>query len=163
MRHASRSLSLSLLARALVSGPSAAAAQFTAPHPVHWRLVRSAGGDVAHVQLRLNATMDAGWYIYSLTQPPGGPMRTTVALAPGGPLVQAGDVKAPRPTRHLDPSFGFDLETYPGAVAFGIPAQPAPGIGAVAAQVRFQACNDRICLPPHTETVPLDPVGAARR
>lgn len=38
---------------------------------------------------------------------------------------------------------------------FSIPPDAAPGLGMGAAKLRYQACNDRMCLPPKTVEVKL--------
>ena len=138
----------------------AAARPAAAQEPVHWRLARATGRGSARpgdrVRLRLTATLDSGWYIYSLTQPAGGPYALRITLPEDGPFRLDGAIAAPDPERHHDPNFGV-VETYRGAVAFGIRARRAEARrGDVAVVlVRSQACNDRICLPPHTDSLRL--------
>ncbi len=136
--------------------------------PVGWRLARRPATEAlragAPVQLRLSATMRDGWYIYSLTQPPGGPFRSSIALPDAGPLRSDGDIEAPPPESHDDANFGIVTEIYRRAVTFGIPARLSGSPQDTAlVLVRFQTCNDTTCLPPRTDTVRLAMAAPTRR
>src|ERR1700753_462111 len=51
-------------------------------------------------QLQVTATIAPDWHIYSITQPPGGPIRTRIKVAPS-PDYQVGEFHAiSRPTQH---------------------------------------------------------------
>lgn len=101
---------------------------------------------------RVTASIEGGWYLYSITQPPGGPIQTRVALGEGP--FKAGRVTGPRPKVKMDPNFGMNTESYSGTAVFTIPftveAGTPEGPQTVNASVRFQACNDSVCLPPRT-------------
>jgi thiol:disulfide interchange protein DsbD len=109
-------------------------------------------------QVVLTAHIAAGWHLYSLTQPPGGPLATTITVEPG-PLTQVGAGVQPPPTKQHDAGFNMTIEIYHGAVAFGVPVTVKAGPGATSAhiKVRSQLCNASTCLPPDTVelTVPL--------
>jgi Disulphide bond corrector protein DsbC len=118
--------------------------------------------------VRLTATIDTGWHLYSITQGPGGPIPTRIALAPGQSFVLADSVRGPAATRRFDPNFGIDVETYEGAAAFALRVRVGPGArlgtDTVAIKARYQACNATLCLPPRTETIPVPlTVGHAAR
>ncbi len=130
--------------------------------PVHWRLAVPAAAGAAPVagqrlQLRLTARMDEGWYIYSLTQGEGGPFPMRITVPDGGAIRLDGSIAAPEPERHDDPNFGIVTETYRRAATFGLPVRLAgdPRRDAAVVLVSYQTCNDRICLPPHTDSVRL--------
>ncbi|MGE0245987.1 MAG: protein-disulfide reductase DsbD family protein [Pyrinomonadaceae bacterium] len=101
---------------------------------------------------RITASIEGGWYLYSITQPPGGPIQTRIALGEGP--FKAGRISGPRPRVKMDPNFGMDTETYAGSAAFTIPFTVEPGTPegpqTLNASIRFQACNDKVCLPPRT-------------
>lgn len=127
--------------------------------PVVWTAVPPGravpAGGVATV--RLTATIDPGWHLYSITQGPGGPIPTRIALAPGQQFVLADSVRGPAPTRRPDPNFGIDVETYERAVTFALrlraSSEAAPGTDTVVIKARYQACNATLCLPPRTEAI----------
>jgi DsbC/DsbD-like thiol-disulfide interchange protein len=110
------------------------------------------------VSVRLTATIDDGWHLYSTTQPPGGPVPTRIAVVSPKFLLD-GAVQFPKPTVHPDPNFQINVETYESAVTFTIPvrvdrAVPV-GTDTVVVSARYQACNATLCLPPQTATVPV--------
>src|SRR6266849_1948615 len=109
---------------------------------------------------KLQAGIEPGWHLYSLTTPAGGPIRTTIRLADNAAL-QSYRVFEPKPKRALDPNFNLETETYEGQPVFLIELETskgaAPGTSEIKAEVRYQMCNDRLCLPPvrRSATAPL--------
>lgn len=142
---------------ALCAAASVATAQ---ERPVSWDL-RIESTPPLHrgerISLQVSATMDPGWYIYSLTQPPGGPTRTTVTLQKGESFQLDGPIGAPTPESYPDRNFNLYTETYHSGVIFTLPARVAPGAHKgrqpLTTLVRFQTCNDRVCLPARTDTL----------
>lgn len=125
--------------------------------PVSWTLNSGSAKSVkagSKLEVRLSGNIGPGWYIYSLTQPSGGPnaMRITVGSEPRFKL--AGAIKAPSPKVKFDENFGINTETYAGNVTFTIPLQVSadalPEKQTVDINVRFQVCNETTCLPPKT-------------
>jgi thiol:disulfide interchange protein DsbD len=104
---------------------------------------------------RLQAKLDRGWHLYSLTTPRGGPNPTTIKVAEND-AIAGFRVFEPRPNRAFDPNFSLETETYEGSAAFLIEVElkqdAAPGSIELTAEVRYQACNDRLCLPPVKRT-----------
>lgn len=125
--------------------------------PVQWTLKPAANGPVApgnKVYLELNAAIEPGWHLYSPTTPPGGPIITTIRLAPN-PAIASYQVYRPQPVRKLDPNFQVDTETYSGGARFiieAVTAGQANGAAQLEAKVRYQACTDVKCLPPVSKT-----------
>jgi thiol:disulfide interchange protein len=125
--------------------------------PVQWTLT----SDVTKVPpgstlpLRLTAKLDAGWHLYSLTTPAGGPIPSTILFAEN-PVVEKTVIYQPKPVRKADPNFGIDTETFGEEAVFlvnaKIKADAAPGESVIEAQVRYQSCDDRRCLPPRKKT-----------
>jgi thiol:disulfide interchange protein len=105
-------------------------------------------------RVQLTARMDEGWHLYSITQPPGGPIATRVSVSKGQPVTLAGTIDAPEPRVVFDQNFGMDTELYDGEASFGIPlklaADARAGALKIAVETYFQACNDQFCLPPRT-------------
>ena len=137
--------------------------------PIQWTLTsevtKAPAG--ATVPLHLKATFQEGWHLYSLTTPAGGPIPTTAALAEN-PAVKAVKLYQPPPIRQLDKNFNLDTETFEKEVDLPLTAElvaDAKGSVELAANVRYQACNDRLCLPPRKKTasftVMVDPSAAA--
>ena len=137
--------------------------------PIQWSLTsevtKAPAGST--VPLHLKATFQEGWHLYSLTTPAGGPIPTTAALAEN-PAVKAVKLYQPPPIRQLDKNFNLDTETFEKEVDLPLTAEltaDAKGSVELAANVRYQACNDRQCLPPRKKTasftVMVDPSAAA--
>ena len=137
--------------------------------PIQWTLTSNVTKAPAGstVPLHLKATFQEGWHLYSLTTPAGGPIPTTAALA-DNPAIKGSKLYQPPPNRQLDKNFNLDTETFEKEVDLPLTAELAPdakGSVELVANVRYQACNDRQCLPPRKKTasftVMVDPSAAA--
>jgi thiol:disulfide interchange protein len=144
----------SSIAFALVAAIAAAYGQKL--DPIQWTLTSdfAKAPAASSVPLHLKATFQEGWHLYSLTTPKGGPIPTTAELA-ANPAVKSSKLYQPPPNRQFDKNFNLDTETFEKEVAFPITADLAPdakGAVELTANVRYQACNDRQCLPPRKKT-----------
>jgi hypothetical protein len=100
----------------------------------------------------LSAAIEDGWHVYALSQPPGGPTPLKITVPANGEVDLGKPVNETEVTRHLDPNFKMETLYYLKAASFNLaikktgstPSETAP------IDVRFQACNDRLCLPPYT-------------
>lgn len=109
-------------------------------------------------QVVITAKIDPGYHLYSLTQPTGGPVRTTLQLPVGGPFVYVGVPVQPPYQSVYDAGFKITDQEYSNQVAFGIPVKLRPGIHGLqkaTVSVHYQICTDRNCLIPTTVQVPL--------
>ena len=124
---------------------------------------RAEKGDPLLVYVALKAEVELGWHLYSLEQPKGGPIATTIKVAEGsqfeidGKITEADEAKV-----QPDPNFiveGKALETryFVDRATFLIPIKATGGysLDQLAFDVRFQLCNDTFCLPPRTKRVSL--------
>jgi thiol:disulfide interchange protein len=134
------------------AGPSAQVS-----NPVTWSLRDGpkqveAGGTF---DLELTARIADGWHLYSISQPPGGPTQTRITVPQGQRFSLEAAPAGPPPRREFDPNFSMETEFYDESASFTLPLVAAPdtppGTHRVEVHVRFQACNDRLCLPPRTE------------
>lgn len=93
--------------------------------------------------------------MYSITQPPGGPIQTRITVPQGQRFSLAAAPAGPPPIKAFDPNFSMQTEWYDDEAGFVLPIVVAPdtpaGTHRVEVHVRFQTCNDRLCLPPKTE------------
>ncbi len=125
------------------------------PDPAEWELTLEspAAAPGASILARLDASLDEGWHLYSPSTPPP-PIATTIELA-GNPAVASYQVYQPAPIRALDPNFGVETETYEGGASFLIEivlGDTAPaGASDLNVSVRYQVCNDTLCLRPTTK------------
>lgn len=136
---------------------SAASAQ----DPVQWTgtLAHRAGDGT--VVLTLRAAMDNGWYIYSMRQPEDGPTPLRFR-APAGSGVVLGTVTGPQPRVSYDRGFRARVGKYYSNSAFTVNVRLERPMTSVPLQIRYQACNDNICLPPRTKTVQVNLTPALR-
>ena len=110
------------------------------------------------ISLTLRATIESGWHLYSLDQPKGGPIPTTIKVPE--PARLKGEIRGDAPKSAPDPNFivdGKPLVTryYENSATFRFLAEVLRNSEAesVAVEVRYQLCNDTFCLPPKTKRV----------
>ena len=136
------------------------------PGPAHWAvkgLPAKTLGPGDKFSIILAARIDPGWHIYALDEPDGGPIATEVGLADGDPLTLL-RVEETKPQMSPDPFYkqptGLFQENATFTLRLQLPVHPLPHSTMLHIQVRYQSCNDKICLPPHTDTVavPLAPI-----
>ncbi len=142
-----------------------------AEDPVQWTLAfdAKAAAPGSHVLAKFTGTIQPHWHVYSMTTPPGGPNPTKVGIAEN-PAVAGFTIYQSKPVRKLDPSFGIDTETFSEeyVLLFDIQLKKdaAAGPADIAANVRYQSCNDTICLPPKrksaTASLTIDPSAPAQ-
>jgi thiol:disulfide interchange protein DsbD len=114
---------------------------------------------------QISASIGGGWHVYSITQGAGGPVPTRITVETGV-FKQAGAASGSAAKRELDANFGIETETYTGSASFSVPvsvdAAAQPGTQDLTVNVRYQACNNKVCLPPKTLKVsaPVEIVAA---
>ncbi|MGA2881781.1 MAG: cytochrome c biogenesis protein CcdA [Bryobacteraceae bacterium] len=141
-----------------------------AEDPVQWTLTSDAKSAApgSHVLAKFTGTIQPHWHVYSMTTPPGGPNPTTAKIA-DNPAVAGFQIYQAKPVRKLDPSFGIDTETFSGQyeLLFDIELKKdaTAGPASITANVRYQSCNDTICLPPKKKSalasIAIDPSAPA--
>ncbi len=101
---------------------------------------------------KVTATIESPWKMYSLTQGSGGPIPTKISV--DDTYFQAGQISGPKPKVAFDPNFGIDTEAYTGEAVFNLPftvtAEAPDGRQELRISVKYQVCNDTLCLPPKT-------------
>ncbi len=129
--------------------------------PVQWTLTSEAAKAPpgATIPLKLTAKLEEGWHLYSLTTPPGGPNPTTAVIAENA-AVASTKIYQPKPDRKFDQNFGVDTETFDKEAVFlldtTIKKDAAVGPLDLIAQVRYQACNATMCLPPKKKSAEVN-------
>ncbi len=102
------------------------------------------------VLARLDAKIDEGWHMYSISTPPG-PNPTTIKLIDGTAVASVTFFEPP-PVRKYDENFKADTETYEGTQVFlariELKKDVVPGEVTLAFQPRYQTCNSTQCIPP---------------
>ncbi len=138
------------------------------PNNVHWSLALdpAAAAPGSKVLARLEGKIDPGWHVYAMTS--AGAIPTTIKLA-RNPAVEKFRVLEAPPKKAYDPNFQLDTETYEGSAVFLIELQLKPsaaaGASQISAEVRYQTCNDKVCIPPRRFTasaaLTIDPAAHA--
>ena len=141
-----------------------AAAAALGQNPTKWSLE----SDVRGAQLEtgrefsviLRAEVEPGWHLYAPDQEPGGPIATTIKAAEASPFELAGEITFPTPKAEPDPNFIVDdkplvTKFFTDRAEFTVPLRATASANgdAIALDVRFQLCNDTLCLPPRTKRV----------
>lgn len=121
--------------------------------PVSVSAAVEAGRDGHADMLAVTARLEPGWHLYSVTQKPGGPIATRIAVATNSPRQVAGpfvpDVEPHRRSADDVPAWkGLVIEEHSGVVTWRAPL--AAGTGDVRGAVSLQLCQDTTCLPPQT-------------
>ncbi|MHC1480476.1 protein-disulfide reductase DsbD domain-containing protein [Frateuria aurantia] len=143
---------------ALMACPALLQAGTSLPDPVQWSTPQPQWQGRAGQPLTvvLHAEIQPGWHLYALNEPDGGPHATEIGVAQGdAPDVVS--VSEDPPVERFDPVMSRRLRFHLGQADFtlqlSLPAGTAPGPQHVHLLTRFQACSDRLCLPPRTRSV----------
>ena len=130
--------------------------------PVTWKLEGAPPKPVkagARFTVKLVASVQAGWHLYSLKPMSEGPIPTRIWIAEGQPFSLAAAVQAPEPTTMQDPTLNMEVEFYEGETPFSLPVKVAAGTAAgsrsLTVSASYQTCNDKLCLPPKTVRIQL--------
>ena len=129
--------------------------------PVAWKLQEISAKPVkpgARFPVKLVATIEPGWHLYSLKPMAEGPIPTRIWIAEGQPFTMAGAIQAAEPTAVQDPALNMEVEVYEGEAAFTLPVQAAAsaaGAQKLIVSASYQTCNNRLCLPPKTVKIEL--------
>ncbi len=135
-----------------------------AQNPTKWNLESEAKGKTLEkdetFKAKLKAEIEDGWHLYAVEQPEGGPFPTKITLADNMPFAIDGKIESANPIVKPDLNFLVDdkpLETkfFERQAEFTFPIKTASeaNADALAINVRFQVCNDTLCLPPKTVKV----------
>jgi thiol:disulfide interchange protein DsbD len=120
--------------------------------PVSWSFAsKKISGNVYEVLM--TATMQAGWHLYSQTQPKDAIAQPTLFNFTSNPLVQIyGKIKeAGKMEKFTDKELGVSANQYSKQVVFAqrvkLRGKAKSNVGG---SVTFQTCDDKKCLPPKT-------------
>ena len=158
MRNCHRLTALSAFFLALTAWVPAANSQGLptgdAENPVTLQAQFTAAKGGQPARLFITATIQPGWHIYSITQPPGDLIKSEIKLSPSDKFKLLGDFTAyPAPKVEQQPEAfpGLDIETHENTVTWHAPIEFAPGVDPAKLQIEgtvfYQACATA-CLPP---------------
>jgi DsbC/DsbD-like thiol-disulfide interchange protein len=142
---------------AVVAMAFAVQAQETEPKldPVKWTLSAPAQANAGtRIEALVTATVDEGWHLYSLRALEGGPIATQIAMPAPQQFKLAGVIDAPVPLTAHEEAFDMSVEFYFGEVEFRLPVEinrdAKPGVHKLTVTAKYQACDNKQCLPPKT-------------
>jgi thiol:disulfide interchange protein DsbD len=124
-------------------------------NPVKWTLaVPAQAGVGARIEALVTATVEEGWHLYSLKQLEGGPIATQIAVPGPQHFKLAGVIDAPVPLTAHEEAFDMSVEFYFGEIEFRLPVEinrdAKTGPHKLTVTARYQACDNKQCLPPKT-------------
>jgi hypothetical protein len=136
----------------------AAALAATATAQVRVTLSLDAGAPTKSPVARLTVAIDPDWHIASLSQPDGGPLRTTIRIADDQPYRLAGTIIAPEFRREHSDVFDVEVQTYEGRIEFVLPLRKNPNAKSpdrsqLTVEITYQACSGAHGQLPRTEKV----------
>jgi len=117
--------------------------------PVKWD-IQLIDSDTAEKEIHFTATSDAGWHVYDMNLPPGGPISTSFTFETKQGVELIGNpFSSVEPLTVHDETFNMELRWYSGTVVFTQKINVTdPRRFRIAGEVEFMACNDETCLPP---------------
>jgi thiol:disulfide interchange protein DsbD len=138
------------LVMALALGTCTAFAQMQ--NPVAWSF---AGKKISEsiYEVQMTATMQAGWHLYSQTQPKDAIAQPTAFKFTNNPLLQLnGAIKeSGKMEKFTDKELGISANQYSNKVVFVQKVKVKGKVKSnVGGAVTFQTCDDKKCLPPKT-------------
>jgi suppressor for copper-sensitivity B len=112
--------------------------------------------------LSVSAVMEPSWHVYSLTQPIGGPQRSTIKVADSAQFKLLGDFQPDRPP-HIKPPGVFPVpeEEHEGAVIWSAPIQLAEGVDPQALTIDV-SYGGQVCGGPSGTCIPVSEKMAAK-
>lgn len=102
--------------------------------------------------LTVKITVEKGWHIYANPAGASGPMPTTIKVEAATPLR---DVQVEYPPGKALAQAGETFRVYEDTVVIPVRIQRAvtngqPDTSPLTVTIRYQACNEQVCLPPRT-------------
>jgi thiol:disulfide interchange protein DsbD len=131
----------------------------TAQNPVAWSLESDAKGKTLKkgeaLKVKLKAAIEGNWNLYAVEQPEGGPFPTKITVPENLPFEIEGKPSSPAPQTKFDPTFKIDTKFFSKSAEFNLALKTTADALAddLAINVRFQVCDDKVCLPPRTVKV----------
>jgi thiol:disulfide interchange protein DsbD len=130
-----------------------------AQNPVSWSLESDAKGKTLKqgekIEAKLKANIETNWHLYDIEQPGKGPFPTKITVPEGLNFEIEGEPKSSGAITKFDPNFNIDTRFFADNAEFIVPLKVnADATGDdLAINVRYQVCDDKVCLPPKTVKV----------
>lgn len=126
--------------------------QVKAQTPVHWNWSAQKSGENQYL-IKLTATIDEGWHLYSQTQPADAIAIPTTILFNKNPVTKmSGKPKElGRLQKHKEKTLDIEQWQYADKVEFVQTVQVKNNIKTnLSGSIKYQVCTDEKCLPPKT-------------
>lgn len=119
--------------------------------PVSWKTTAKKLAEKIY-EVRILATVDESWHIYSQQTPTGGPKPTNIRFSKNPLLVMQGKLKEEGDMEiYHEEVFGVDVYAYTGKVEFVQTVKLKSGAKTnVQGSIEYMACTNQQCLPPAT-------------
>ncbi|MCD9187524.1 MAG: thioredoxin family protein [Pyrinomonadaceae bacterium] len=128
-------------------------------NPVSWSLESDAKGKTLKAEekfkAKLKAKIEGEWHLYAVEQPEGGPFPTKITVSENLPVQLDGKTESPAPITKFDPNFNIDTKFFAKEAEFNVPLKATAEAKGddLAINVKYQVCDDTLCLPPKTVKV----------
>lgn len=108
-------------------------------------------------ELKLKAAIEPKWYLYDVSQPGSGPFPTKITVPDSKTYKIQGGVTSEGAVEKFDPNFKTNTRIFSESAIFKVPLSSDTDIenSEVEVNVRYQVCDDSVCLPPKTVAVNL--------
>ncbi|MEP7038624.1 MAG: protein-disulfide reductase DsbD domain-containing protein, partial [Acidobacteriota bacterium] len=140
-----------------------------AQNPVSWSLESDAKGRTLKadekIKAKLKAEIEGNWHLYAVEQPSGGPFATKITIPENLPFELDGKPTSSEPITKFDPNFQIDTKFFAEKAEFNLPIKAASETDGddLAVNVKYQVCDDTVCLPPKTVKVSFTGFEDARK
>ncbi|MBN1118835.1 MAG: thioredoxin family protein [Bacteroidales bacterium] len=117
-------------------------------NPVKWQTSIQKLGDFEY-EIIFSAKIDAGWHLYGLNIPEGGPIATSFNYSDSSVFKQIKvPVSSKNPEIKFDETFNMELELYNNSVVFKQKLILKDKTATISGYIEFMSCDDSRCLPP---------------
>ena len=116
-------------------------------NPVHWSFSTEKISDT-ETNLKLTASIDAGWHIYSLNDPGEGLIPTSFKFNSSKDYSLIGKTIEPKPESAFDKNLKMQISWHSGKVVFTQKIKLNTPATTISGVLEFVVCNDFKCLPP---------------
>ncbi len=116
--------------------------------PVKWQKTIDDLGNGIY-EISFSAKIDAGWHLYGLVIPDGGPYATTFNYNDSSIFNSIEKpISTHEPERKFDETFDMVLELFSGSVTFKQKVKLKDKSAKITGYIEFMACDNATCLPP---------------
>ena len=131
----------------------------SAQNPVSWTLESDVKGknlkSGERFKPKLKAKIEDNWHLYAVEQPEGGPYPTKISIGENPNFKIDGKIESPAPIAKFDSNFNLETKYFADKAEFNVPVSVNADAQAddLAVNVKYQVCDDKVCLPPKTVKV----------